>query len=54
MSNRKEKMNACKQDLSVIFRDYLKSRKINKEANQFIVEGIDDPKYYTTRFDIFF
>ncbi|MCJ8512666.1 DUF4435 domain-containing protein [Acinetobacter lwoffii] len=54
MSNRKEKLNAYKQNLSVIFRDYLKSRKINKQATQFIVEGIDDPKYYTTRFDLFF
>ncbi|QNX06057.1 DUF4435 domain-containing protein [Acinetobacter seifertii] len=53
MTNRKEKMSNFKNEISVIFRDYIKSRRLKKEAIQLIVEGVDDPKYYTTRFNIF-
>lgn len=50
MTNRKEKMEAFKEEMSVIFRDYLKSRRIKEKSIQLIVEGKDDPKYYISRF----
>lgn len=53
MTNRKEKMNNFRNEISVIFRDYIKSRRLKKQAIQLLVEGIDDPKYYTTRFNFF-
>ena len=51
MTNRKEKMNSFKEEMTVIFRDYLKSRSVKKNSVQLIVEGKDDPKYYVTRFN---
>ncbi|EOQ75932.1 DUF4435 domain-containing protein [Acinetobacter lactucae] len=51
MTNRKEKMKDFKDEMSVIFRDYLKNRRIKKNAVQLIVEGKDDPKYYISRFN---